>query len=237
VQDLYKSNFDVWLASSVLANLFHSPAQRQWRKQKYLRHPFNPLYFPDINKIKGIPPANHWMKKEDDDVEPAATFQIRSGRKDPSDAIFIAEAFDASISYLNSIGSGSQWGTKKKSEDAAFVTTLEQYLSDSIEKPDQTGFYIAAKSMRDDDLTACGGAVVLSALPDYVRVSSEAMSVLNGLVNFDFLQILIADQRVQPHSRGVGSALIQYVKQEARRKGRAILLVDCWDGNNGLLVK
>jgi hypothetical protein len=51
------------------------------------------------------------------------------------------------------------------------------------------------------------------------------------------LCILIADQRALPLGKGVGSALIQHVKCEAIRKGRKVLLVDCWDGNDGLLAR
>jgi hypothetical protein len=172
-----------------------------------------------------------------DSSQPATTFTIRPARQKPSDAIFVAEAFDSALGHLASIGSGSQWGSHSRRNDAAFVASMEQHLADSVENED-TSFHIAEKLDENQGKSVkCGGALVKSTLPDYIKESEEAMYALDGVVNFDYLCILIADQRAQPMSRGVGKALIQRVKNEAIRKGRKTLLVDCWDGNEGILAR
>lgn len=166
------------------------------------------------------------------------TFTIRPARSEPSDALFIGEAFDSALGHLASIGSGSQWGSHSRRNDAAFISSMEQHVADSIKEEDTTQFHIAEKLALDrGEVVRCGGALVKAVLPLYIQESPEAMLALDGVVDFDYLCILIADQRVQPLSRGVGSALIEHARKEARRKGRKSLLVDCWDGNNGILAR
>lgn len=55
--------------------------------------------------------------------------------------------------------------------------------------------------------------------------------------DFMYVQVLVSDCREHEMRKGVGTALIERAKEFCAVHGRSVLLVDCWSGNGGKLVR
>ncbi|ATY65670.1 Acyl-N-acyltransferase [Cordyceps militaris] len=169
-------------------------------------------------------------------------FQIRPATVE--DANFIIEAFDSVIPVLIAAGNVGQWGTELFSEKGGFLDSTRDDLTQSehfrltsqgerirsfvAEDASQTP--IAFITIREGQFSQHVSS--LSALSPYV---DEAESLPGG---FSYVDVLIADQRVQKIQRkGAGVALIEHVKQHTKEMGARDVYVDCWSGGDGKLVQ
>lgn len=102
--------------------------------------------------------------------------------------------------------------------------------------------------MIKDDEPVCvrtGALCLTSSAPSYAHrycppEAQERLSPsLTGSTGGPFLYIayLIVDRRVGDWGKGTGGRLLQEAKKEARSRNCTRLLVDCWRGNGGGLIR
>ncbi|CZR54570.1 uncharacterized protein PAC_04454 [Phialocephala subalpina] len=189
-------------------------------------------------------------------------FHIRYAGVALNDEQFIVEAFDSTLSYLVSIGSGEMWGSTPFSEKDGF---LEETLKDveQSEKYQTTGSGDAVRILiaeielselstsetrgnlrfRIDNnkqrFLSVGTATIRENwLPAYVTSKAEHLG-LGGIELRDvlYLEVIITDYRTGSTSKGAGMALIQSIVKYGRKAGKRTLYVDAWAGNERKLVR
>ncbi|SPO05345.1 uncharacterized protein DNG_08032 [Cephalotrichum gorgonifer] len=186
----------------------------------------------------------------------APQFHIREGESAKGDGRFIAEAFDAAIPHLGSIGSSAQWGSDPLSTTEGFSAKLEKAVEDA-EKYRLTGEGDAVTALiaeaevpegEEAGLTSgpgagavAGGKFPVAAAtvkdewwPEYIK--NTLADKIVGKENFAYLHILISDFRAGKWRRGSGAELVAEVKERAKKSGKKTLFVDCWAGNGRKLV-
>ncbi|TGJ79582.1 hypothetical protein E0Z10_g9178 [Xylaria hypoxylon] len=191
------------------------------------------------------------------------TFHIRGLIEGSSDIQFIVDAFDASIPQLASIGSGGQWGSEPFSERSNIGEKIK--IFEQAQRYQLTGegdpiriFVIEAEipSSAVDELPAsvrvraddtgknflAVGSVMLSEgmYPPYLRPYFDKDTIkkeLDGTRDYIYLEALITDYRTGPWRKGAGAALIEHSRQFCHERGKPILYVDSYGGNDRKLVK
>lgn len=165
----------------------------------------------------------------------AVDFSIRAARSGDSDVLFILDCFDSTLTFLAGIGSGEQWGARPFSKRPEMVQFIQDcVISSNNDKTDQNA-YIVEK--RGEELVPCGAVIVDSSFPDYLIENNDAMKNLADLTNFLYLNVLVTHKGPSQLAKGAGDALIDHVKAEARRRNNQTILVDCWNGNDGALIR
>jgi hypothetical protein len=188
-------------------------------------------------------------------------FSIREAVE--SDSQFIADAFDATLTQLAAIGSGSQWGSQPlmEREDRGetvrvtqqalrFMSTGEGepiliFIAEVEIPPSQIEeLPVSLHTRRDNEgrTFLAVGTVRLSEdmMPGYVRklfVQDLIRQELEGKKDYVYLEALITDFRAGSWRRGAGAALIQHAQEYCLQKSKPTLYVDSWAGNNKKLVK
>ncbi|KPM44857.1 hypothetical protein AK830_g1742 [Neonectria ditissima] len=189
-------------------------------------------------------------------------FYIRDAGALRHDAQFIIDAFDSAIPHLTAAGSAAQWGTEPFSTNPSFRQSIRDAVAQSEKfrdtgqgeqvrtfiaevEHDATGALdhglarrvdargttyvsVGAVKLRDDHFARH----VLSSetLKPHVTAATEAGS-------FVFLDVLVADHRVDERRKGAGAALVDKVKQYAMEREKKTIWVDCWAGGTGRLVQ
>ncbi|KAH9219117.1 acetyltransferase [Leptodontidium sp. 2 PMI_412] len=185
---------------------------------------------------------------------------VREAKKSQGDAEFIVEAFDSTLHYLASIGSGEQWGSVPFSQRDGFV----QETLDSIEQSEtfsNTGMgratcvFIAevevevgiggvesllsgVRSRRDENdklLLSVGTATVHGDwFPEYL-ISQVGLGVAD-VRDFLYVEVMVTDHRTGSFRRGAGGALMKRIKEYGLAMGKKSLYVDGWAGNDRKLI-
>lgn len=168
------------------------------------------------------------------------SFQIRLAEGD-CDVKFILDCFDSTIPFLHTIGSSAQWGDKPFSDRPEFVAFIQDLMatksSNNVSKLDSTAYIVEKSRIDNDDYVACGAAIISNRLPDYVLDHESARIRLSDVNNFLYLNVLVTHKGLPKLIRGAGGYLIEHIKGEAKRLGNSKVLVDCWNGNDGALIK
>ncbi|KAI1506681.1 hypothetical protein F5X99DRAFT_12630 [Biscogniauxia marginata] len=191
-------------------------------------------------------------------------FHIRNARV-PDDVQFIVEAFDSTLPYLTSIGSGEQWGSTPFSQKTGFTEETQQQLEQSAvyhstgkgealrvliveavlatspyDTPDLVPEACRSRRGSDGQWLVPVGAIVLREgwVPKYIK-SQAHLDLASGGNNDDFvyIEVMITDYRTGRHRDGAGGALIQAAIEYAKRKGKRRIYVDGWAGNDRKLVR
>ncbi|MFI6597305.1 GNAT family N-acetyltransferase [Nonomuraea sp. NPDC050536] len=136
--------------------------------------------------------------------------KIRAGG--PADVAAVLGMFDSAVAWLVSQGRTGQWGSEPFTGNAKRTAQVEEWAGSG-------GMRIAELDGRP------AGCVTVGAPLAYVEPAPEPELYVQGLVT---------DQRFAGH--GVGRALLDWAAEEARRRGVALLRVDCYAGDDGKLV-
>ncbi len=171
------------------------------------------------------------------------TFHIRPATVE--DADFIIGAFDSVIPVLIAAGNVGQWGTELFSDKDGFLDSTRDDLAQSehfratgqgervrilVAEAHESRVPVAFVTVREGHFSQHVSS--LGALKAYV---DEAEALPGG---YSYIDVLIADQRVQQSQRrGAGAALVEHVKQHTRAIGARDVYVDCWSGGDGKLVQ
>ncbi|MFC1413863.1 GNAT family N-acetyltransferase [Streptacidiphilus sp. N1-12] len=119
---------------------------------------------------------------------------------------------DGTVEWLVAQGRTAQWGTEPWSTRPALVGRA----AGRIERGE------ARVAVLDGELA---GVISLSGTPaSYVRPADEPEL---------YVTLLATERRLKNH--GVGSALLDEARAEARRQGLGLLRVDCYAGDDGKL--
>lgn len=142
----------------------------------------------------------------------AGSVGIRRG--DLDDAPAIMTMFDQTVAWLVANNRPDQWGTEPWSVDPRKVERIRQMIADG-------DLWIAEVE------GSRVGALILSeeAMP-YIEPATEREL---------YVQLLLTDPALRGHQ--VGARLLDHAKCEARRRGVALLRVDCFAGGDGKLVR
>ncbi|KAI1423677.1 acetyltransferase [Xylaria sp. FL1777] len=191
------------------------------------------------------------------------TFHIRGLEEGLGDDQFMIDAFNASLVHLASIGSGGQWGSEPFSErpdveDRAKIFKQALRYQTTGEGEPRLIFIIEAEipSSAVDELPASlkvrtddagrkllpVGTVMLSE-GIYAHYMSHFFhqdpikKELDGTRDYLYLEALITDYRAGPWRAGAGAALIEHSRQFCRERGKRIIYIDSYAGNDGKLVR
>ncbi len=170
--------------------------------------------------------------------------RLRDARLAFDDVQFIVEAFDSTLPYLASIGSGEQWGPVPFSERDGFIKealeSVEQSekhaltgISDAIhiiiaetESPTTTTINLRYRIDENKQrLLSIGTATVRENwLPSYIALQTHL--ALGPIENTLYLEVMITDYRAGASRKGAGAALIQGAIDYGRKAGKRTLFVD-----------
>ncbi|KAK7393966.1 hypothetical protein QQX98_013253, partial [Neonectria punicea] len=105
---------------------------------------------------------------------------------------------------------------------------LDHGLARRVDAQGTTYVSVGAVKLRDDHFARH----ILSPenLKPHVVAATEAGS-------FVFLDVLVADHRVDKRRKGAGIALVDMVKQYAMERAKRTIWVDCWAGGTGRLLQ
>lgn len=167
-----------------------------------------------------------------------ARFHVRVASAGHGDVKFILDSLNSHIDFLSSIGSASQWGSVRFSDRPAMVEYVRASVADSGNPESNRRVFVVERQGRVGGNTVrCGAAIVDSTLPDYVQENTGLVEAVAGMPDFLYLNVLVTDRTAYPTAKGAGDALVEHVKHEALGRGHKMLLVDCWSGNQGALLR
>ncbi|KAI0602335.1 hypothetical protein F4775DRAFT_602289 [Biscogniauxia sp. FL1348] len=198
------------------------------------------------------------------DHDAPSSFPHPTCRDRPLRCYFIIEAFDSTLPYLESIGSGEQWGSAPFSQKAGFAAETQQQVRQSTTY-DFTGQGEAIRVLIAETLTAdkprnildmsrhCRyyhgytdsrwilpvGAMVLRDgwMPDYL-ISQAHLDLTSAADDgFVYIEVMVTDHRAGETRKGAGRALIQAAIEYAKQKGKKRVYVDGWAGNERKLIE
>ena len=169
---------------------------------------------------------------------------VREANSSLGDVDFIVSAFDSTLPYPQSIGSGEQWGATPFSQREGFIEeTLE-----SVQKSEQYGetkygqqicVFIAeiecpegmpngAHSRVDGNgrrLMAVGTATVRGEwFPEYLM--REKTFNLVEMRDYLYIEVMVTQHLMGLESKGAGAAMMKNILKYAQIKGKKVLYVD-----------
>ncbi|MGW6916162.1 GNAT family N-acetyltransferase [Kitasatospora sp. NPDC054939] len=139
--------------------------------------------------------------------------EIRTGG--PDDSAGVLALLDGAVAWLASLGRTAQWGDSPWSSRPAGVRKVDEYLRPPF----------LARLAVDEQGRTVGSCVLADVPPPYVEPAAEPELYLRNLVTDRSLA-----------GSGIGAALVADALDEARRRGAAVLRVDCYGGGDRRLV-
>jgi hypothetical protein len=187
-------------------------------------------------------------------------YSIRDAGLAEGDAAFIISVFDASIPYLESIGSVAQWGSTPFSQRSGWVEETQQQIQESernritdttdalriliieAEVKEQPSSDLKAIDLRITDDGRCfvsvGFAFVRGNwLPAYLPASTVAQAGQFKLEESLYVEVMVSDNRTKDLFHGVGAALLRELRDYGRSWGKKVLYLDGWAGNERKLIR
>ena len=188
----------------------------------------------------------------------APTFHIRPASLSAGDNKRVLAFFDSQLKWLESVGSGAQWGSEGRSKDE----TIQEKYRAKIERseacmgqpygPNWIQAYIIEAEVDRDAVSAdiqelatdVGGTGRVRVSVGGMVLDAKSLPYVRSILPehdeddpFAYLAYLLSDRRTTPLNKGAGAALINHAKQEVKRLGLKRICGDCWAGNDRKLVK
>jgi hypothetical protein len=187
-------------------------------------------------------------------------YSVRDAGLAEGDASFIISVFDASIPYLESIGSVAQWGPTLFSRRSGWVEETQQQIQESernrvmdttnalriliieAEVKGQSAIDQKAMPSRISDDGRCfvsvGFAFVRGNwLPAYLPAATVAQARQFKLEESLYVEVMVSDNRTKDLFHGVGAALLRELWEYGRSRGKKVLYLDGWAGNEKKLIR
>ncbi|GAA0408606.1 GNAT family N-acetyltransferase [Microbispora corallina] len=140
------------------------------------------------------------------------SIQVRAGG--PGDVPVLLRMFDDAVSWLTARGSAGQWGTEPWSRDPRRIERVRGIAASG------------GLSIAEIDGVPAGAIAVTERPPAHIPPVDERELYVDMLIT------------ARSHTgRGVGAALLDEARAEARTRGVTLLRVDCWAGGDGDLVR
>lgn len=187
-----------------------------------------------------------------------STFHIRPASIRAGDDERVLAFFDSQLQWLETIGSGGQWGSNPRGNEEAYQKKYHdkiQRSEDCIGKPfgsDWSQAYILEAEVDLGSLDAevrsllmpcenegkarvpVAAMILDSKSADYVR---PVLPETDDADPFIYLHYLLTDRRTGSINKGAGVFLIEHAKREAKQLGVRRINADCWAGNDRKLVR
>lgn len=139
--------------------------------------------------------------------------KIRTGG--PEDVPAMVALADGAVAWLVERGLEGQWGSRPFSVRPAAVAHYEEYAREHLLR------------VAEEDGEVVGVCVLSEEVPEYVPPAAEPEL---------YVRLLLTDRRRT--GSGIGAALVEDARREARRRGATLLRVDCYAGDpKGGLVR
>ena len=132
---------------------------------------------------------------------------------DRSELPVLLELFDEAVAWLAERGRRDQWGARPWSQDPARVERVRGLL-------DEGDLWVA-----EVDGAVVGATVLGEKPPEHVPEVDEPEL---------YVHLLLTSRRLA--GSGIGTALLDLARAQARRHGVTLLRVDCWGGGDRRLV-
>ncbi|PWY70303.1 hypothetical protein BO94DRAFT_526729 [Aspergillus sclerotioniger CBS 115572] len=185
----------------------------------------------------------------------SSPFIIRPATPSPTDLTFLLSTYDSSLPFLTSINNPHQWGSIPFSQRGDFPTdTLTELQSSEENRLTDTNtsttnnlrIFIAEReypSHPDDHIPLPPSTLRTTPndkhflpvgfvqvredwVPGYVKAQTHLPIPEGGWV---YLEVIITDSRVESELRqGAGRALIDWVREFTRNRGKGVVWVDSW---------
>lgn len=178
------------------------------------------------------------------------------------DEAFIISVFDASLPYLESIGSQAQWGSTPFSQRPGWIDETQSQIREAEQNvkfntTDALRVLILEVEVAKQELTALDNKDAYSRtvddrhclvsvgfafvrgnwLPNYLPADAVAQA---RHVRFDeslYVEIMVSDSRLREQFPGIGAALLHEIGNWSRSRGKAVLYLDSWAGNDRNLIR
>jgi hypothetical protein len=165
------------------------------------------------------------------------------------DEAFIVSTFDASISYLTSIGSQAQWGTTPflsrpgwLAETSSQIVESEQNsasnITDALRIAEAVAVRYADEGGDGTPRVAVGFVFVRGNwLPKYLPAAAVSQVGNLYLENSLYVEVMVSDSRLRDQFHGIGAAMLRGVREWGRSRGKKVLFLDGWAGNERKLIR
>lgn len=189
-------------------------------------------------------------------------FSIRDAGLVEGDDSFVISVFDASLPYLESIGSLAQWGSTPFSQQPGWVESTQGQIRESernrisdttdalrilIVEAELVEHAIAAPDLKDmhsrvsNDgrcFVSVGFAFVRGNwFPTYLPAATIPQAGQFKPEESLYVEVMVSDNRTKDLFCGVGAALLQEVRNYGRSRGKKALYLDGWAGNERKLIR
>jgi hypothetical protein len=191
-------------------------------------------------------------------------FLVRDAGTVDDDGSFIISTFDAALPFLDSIGSHEQWGSTPFSHRQSWAEETLQQIRDSehyrlTSNGDGDGLRIfiverewPAQSAETLDASqahsriAVDGQRFLSVgfafvrenwFPSYITSQRHLQIEDAERETIVYLEVMVTDSRVGTLRRGAGAALIRSIRDHSHSRGKKVLYMDGWAGNEKKLIR
>ncbi|HEY1916819.1 MAG TPA: GNAT family N-acetyltransferase [Streptosporangiaceae bacterium] len=131
----------------------------------------------------------------------------------PEDADFVLSMFDEAVAWMTARGQADQWGTEPWSQSPARVQHVHQ-MAGELEL-----------GIAHFEGSPAGALALSEQPPSYVQPVSEREL---------YVRLLITSRKHAGH--GIGSALLDHARVQARQRSIDLVRVDCWAGAEGRLI-
>jgi hypothetical protein len=152
-----------------------------------------------------------------------------------SDHELFVDFQDSQISWLSTVGSGDQWGTKSIREvNPAASERTRSWIERSEQNAQWSSDWCRAFVAEASSGVLVAGIVLDSKAPTYVH---SVLPEQDESDPFVYLAYLISNRHAGEERKGAAAALITFAKDQVHSVGLKRICVDCWRGNDRKLVQ
>ncbi|OBT85288.1 hypothetical protein VE02_06523 [Pseudogymnoascus sp. 03VT05] len=166
---------------------------------------------------------------------PPSSLTIRPATIAASDHDLLVDFQESQISWLSTVGSADQWGTKSVREANPAVTDKARSCIERSEQNAPWGSdWCRASIAESSSGVPVAGLVLDSKAPAYV---SSVLPEQDEEDPFVYLAYLISNRDAGEERKGAAAALIGFAKEQVRGAGVKRICLDCFRGNGRKLVR
>jgi hypothetical protein len=178
------------------------------------------------------------------------------------DEAFVISVFDASLPYLSSLGSQAQWGSIPFSQRPGWIDETQRQMREAeqnavsnttdalrilvleaeFSKQDVAAFDCKDVYLSTVDDGRCRVAVGFAFvrgnwLPKYLPKAAVDQSGQVRREESLYVEVMVSDNRIKDGIRGVGAALLRELRRWGCSRGKKVLYLDGWAGNERKLIR